>query len=241
MNSGDRARAIVETGSAYRWLIAQCRPQIHVWTITPRGATLEGSHDRPSDALAHSERLQAAGHTVTVTQDMGRLARLLDSQPGLASGGHGGGDENDPTGNTAGSPDQPAHDLRRLDQHLRAAFVALDTCRAILGNYGPPRPATEADQLALRRDNTKPDPCCEHHARVTYPGSGLPVIEAPDPRRKGPTTCNGRLERPMLLCRWCVNFVGIHNRLPTDDELEQHRDRLTVRVRADESTTRRPA
>lgn len=236
MNHGERARLHLEVLRAARAAIDATRPVVHVWD----GARLHGTYDRPSAAMAAVEALRAAGKNPRVDHDNGRLARLIDHQPGLSGSSDPGTGEGDPTGNAADRPDQPAHDLRRRDQALRAAYIALDTIRHIDANYGPPRPAGEADRLALRRDNSKAEPCCQNCAGISEAHSDLPYLAAPDPRRQGPTDVGGRLAEPMLLCAWCVNFVAANDRLPRPDELEQHRDRSVVRVRSN-PTLRRPA
>lgn len=175
----------------------------------------------------------------------GNLGRLVNAQPGLRAAttdgtGHGP-DIADPTGEAVDRPDQPVHDIDNLDRALRAWFVEGDKVCRILSNYGPARPAGEADRLALRRANTRAEPCCVECATITEPHSDLPLDIPPDPRRKGPTDVAGRLPTPMLLCAWHVNFVEDHNRLPSEREMIEHRDTGRVRVRADQSTTRRPA
>jgi hypothetical protein len=162
----------------------------------------------------------------------GNLTRLVDSQPGL-SANHGdgsGGAISDPTGNAVERPDQPAHDLRNLDGHLIAALRALDKSRVVLSNYGPPRPAGEADRLALARENTRPEPMCAECATISEPHSDLPFSKPPDPRRVGPTDVGGRLPAPLVLCAWHVNFVEANGRLPTSRELAVYRDTGRVRV-----------
>jgi hypothetical protein len=192
----------------------------------------------------------------------GNLTRLWDAQPGLraaVSDGDGvsGSGIGDPTGQQAafgkgddddGRSDPATHSMDLFEQHLRAAFKYLDLAGVELGNWGPPRTATEADRLALARSNSKPDPRCEHCATVesnngTTGGHWSDV----DSRRcrSGPTemvdrsTGQPRLRKALFLCTWCADWTEVKGSLPPKAALEAHRDGRRVMER--DITPRRSA
>lgn len=166
----------------------------------------------------------------------GNLRRLQDAQPGLRAASYdddlvSGNSVSDPTGNSAGHADPTVSNLHDFDVELEKARKALDAAAVVLRNYGPPRRANEADRLALQRANTKPEPCCENHATITEPHGDLPLL-VPSWKGRNPSDVGGRLPKPMLLCRWCVDFVISQGVLPSKEQLEARRDGRRVKVKA---------
>lgn len=179
--------------------------------------------------------LRAAARHIAGTDHggTGNLARLYNAQPGLRSGGQGnhGPDVGDPTGRAGTADgDQATADLATVDRLLRSIGLDAGQLARALAAYGPPRPAGEADRLALARENRQTGPTCQHCATIKEPfGDGPYRVEA-DHRRKGPTTVAGRLPEPLVLCAWCADFTAAHDRLPSARQLEQHRDGRRVMV-----------
>jgi hypothetical protein len=125
----------------------------------------------------------------------------------------------DPTGEAAIRADKADQHRKRIEalaNRLNGFAKELD---GIIIAYTP-RPATAADQAKVERDNA---PSCQSCARIE--GHNGPYWSAV--YRHG--TCNGNLTEPMHLCSWCYTFVRKEGQLPTQRELEQHRDGIPVR------------
>jgi hypothetical protein len=118
-------------------------------------------------------------------------------------------DYSDPTGQAAVTP--PPRDPVRADarRFLRLlASIEADLASAVL--------------LITRQVTPNDgDPGCDSCAHIPA-ASGKPRWEPVDPRVKSRTDVGCRLDTPRWLCRWCRDFVGIHDRLPNRDELTIH-------------------
>jgi hypothetical protein len=102
-----------------------------------------------------------------------------------------------------------------------SALLAVDRALTLARLYPVPHIADAADRAALARLNGKFEPGCDNCAR-TRREDGMPRWVPIDSRLTDATTVNGRLERPQLLCVWCVEKVRAWGRVPTVDELDRH-------------------
>jgi hypothetical protein len=73
-----------------------------------------------------------------------------------------------------------------------------------------------------RRLNIDSDPGCQHCQR--YGHWSPPISDVP-------STVNGNIPEPLLLCRWCRDVVRRHGALPSQKHVEAHRtgDQATIR------------
>lgn len=191
--------------------------------------TTTDGHRRRQVAEALADLGVIARHFAAVTDGgTGNLQRLHDMQAGLRAanydadtgGVRSGPGHGDPTGEAAVTNiDVPGRDLHRGDMLLARISRDVAELRRLYSAYGPPRAAGEAERAALARKNDRGEPGCDSCAR-TEVAKGVPRWVAPDPKWKAPTDMDGRLAKPMWLCRWCYDRVGLWGRLPSVAELE---------------------
>lgn len=117
--------------------------------------------------------------------------------------------------------DPASRDLVKLDRVMRRLAALAEEAWDIVDRYPPPRSATEADRLALARENARPEPGCESCARIEGERGG-PRWEPVHPKLAGPSDVGWRLPEPMLLCSWCYDRVIQWGRLPSAGELQGH-------------------
>ena len=178
---------------------------------------------RLTQAVATRAELMAKALDVVKDGDT-VIGRIRDAQGGIRARAYDGGGStmrHDATFAGAMGVDQAVADERHLDSSLKAAAIAMNKAWEIIGRYPPPHRATEADLLALGRNNGHCEPGCDSCARTISPAGG-PRWEPPRPGAAHPTFVGGRLDEPKLLCEWCYSCVRRWGRLPSVNELERH-------------------
>lgn len=117
--------------------------------------------------------------------------------------------------------DPATKDLGDLERICNQMVALVESAWDIVGRYPPPRSATEADRLALARDNAVARDGCENCSRIEGERGG-PRWSPVHSELRGPTDVGGRLAEHRLLCRWCYGRVAEWGRLPSPSELQRH-------------------
>ena len=125
-------------------------------------------------------------------------------------------------------PDLASRDLVRLDRLLVGLERSVVQLLDLVDRYPAPRPANDADRLALARSNDRGDDGCQNCARIEGERGG-PRWSPTHPKLAGPTDVGGRLSTPLSLCRWCYDAVVAWGRLPSETELQRHHRGEVVR------------
>lgn len=122
-----------------------------------------------------------------------------------------------------------------LHTHVLGAFEALQIIQRGYDRLGVE--IEKADALMAQADAGEPG--CESCRRIKN-SRGEPRWEPVyeklyplDPEKPPvPTTVGKRLPQPMLLDRWCYDWVGTHDRLPSLEELRSHHAGKVIREKA---------
>lgn len=117
--------------------------------------------------------------------------------------------------------DAATRDIAHLDRICNRLVALVDEAWQIADRYPPPRSATEADRLALARENDRGEDGCANCARIEGERGG-PRWSPVHPKLHDATDVGGRLAEPMRLCRWCWERVTEWGRLPSPAELQIH-------------------
>ncbi len=146
----------------------------------------------------------------------------------------------DPVGERAMTPNRAAHDLATLDALLRRAHSSIQLVERIVADYTPRKAVDVQAELLKGSEDT---PGCEQCAKITTGRKGAKPTWNP-PHTKEPTTVNGRLPKPALLCGACYDFVFNVGRMPSVAETRGYvrsGKYVRPRVNAGKRLSRQPA
>lgn len=188
--------------------------------------------------MTSSRRVRAAeqahadlSRVLTTTDDNGQqrtvlyvaLSRLQDARPALP--GAAQYDSDRVTSSVSGNPprgfDQPDPtnaDRELADRLLRRLSSDADQLLRLVERWQPRVPSDRA-QRETEQDN---EPLCAHCTR--WVRDVEPVHRTSD--------CNGVLDKPMPLGRWCYDFTRTNGRLPSQNECERHDRGQVIRIPA---------